>query len=85
MDFEKTVLQTSYSIGFFVLSQPSSPAVSNREKKMEDSLYQYFELREKLECKDMAADWFHKKWGVPKEAYLECMTAYLEKKTEYGW
>ena len=33
----------------------------------------------------MAADWFHKKWGVPKEAYLECMTAYLEKKTEYGW
>ena len=52
---------------------------------MEDSLYQYFELREKPECKDMAADWFHKKWGVPKEAYLECMTAYLEKKTEYGW
>ena len=36
MDFEKSVLQTSYSIGFFVLSQPSSPAVSNREKKMED-------------------------------------------------
>lgn len=85
MDFEKSVLQTSYSIGFFVLSQPSSPTVSNREKKMEDSLYQYFELREKPECKDMAADWFHKKWGVPKEAYLECMTAYLEKKTEYGW
>ena len=34
-----------------------------------------FELREKPECKDMAADWFHKKWGVPKETYLECMTA----------
>ena len=47
--------------------------------------YDYFDLREKPECKDMAADWFHKKWGVPKEAYLECMTAYLEKKTEYGW
>ena len=49
---------------------------------MEDSLYQYFELREKPECKDMAADWFHKKWGVPKEAYLECMTDYLEGRTE---
>ena len=20
-----------------------------------------------------AANWFHSKWGVPKEAYLECM------------
>ena len=47
--------------------------------------YDYFDLREKPECKDMAADWSQKKWGVPKEAYLECMTAYLEKKTEYGW
>ena len=24
-------------------------------------------------------------WGVPKEAYLECMNAYLDKATEYGW
>ena len=47
--------------------------------------YIYLTLREKPEIKDMAADWFHKKWGVPNEAYLECMTAYLDKKTEYGW
>ena len=47
--------------------------------------YKYFELREKPELKDMAADWFHKKWGVPKDAYLECMTAYLNKETENGW
>ena len=47
--------------------------------------YKYFELREKPDLKDMAADWFHKKWGVPKDAYLECMTAYLNKETENGW
>ena len=32
-----------------------------------------------------AADWFHSKWGVPTEAYLECMDAYLNGTTEYGW
>ena len=47
--------------------------------------YIYLTLREKPEIKDMAADWFHKKWGVSKEAYLECMTAYLDRETEYGW
>ena len=47
--------------------------------------YTYFTLREKPELKDTAAEWFHKKWGVPKEAYLECMTAYLENRTENGW
>ena len=47
--------------------------------------YQYITLREKPELKDTAAEWFHSKWGVPKEAYLECMNAYLDKETEYGW
>ncbi len=47
--------------------------------------YQYITLREKPELKDAAAEWFHSKWGVPKEAYLECMNAYLDKETEYGW
>ena len=32
-----------------------------------------------------AAEWFNSKWGVPTEAYLECMDAYLQNKTEYGW
>ena len=35
--------------------------------------------------KDKAAGWFHNKWGVPKEAYLECMDAYLNHETDYGW
>ena len=47
--------------------------------------YQYITLREKTDIIDMAAEWFHSKWGVPKEAYLECMNAYLNKETEYGW
>lgn len=47
--------------------------------------YKYITLREEPEKKDMAATWFHSKWGVPKEAYLECMDAYLNLETEYGW
>ena len=48
-------------------------------------MYKYITLREKNELKDEAAEWFHSKWGVPKEAYLECMDAYLNNETEYGW
>ena len=47
--------------------------------------YKYITLREEPELKDAAASWFHSKWGVPKEAYLECMESYLNKETEYGW
>ena len=47
--------------------------------------YQYITLREVPEIKAMAATWFHNKWGVPEEAYLECMEAYLNNETEYGW
>ena len=45
----------------------------------------YITLREKSQLKDSAAEWFSKRWGVPKEAYLECMDAYLRGETEYGW
>ena len=47
--------------------------------------YQYITLREKPELMDKAAAWFNSKWGVPKEAYLECMEAYLKQETELGW
>ena len=47
--------------------------------------YTYITLRERPELADAAALWFHEKWGVPKEAYLECIEAYLAGKTEYGW
>ena len=47
--------------------------------------YRYIALRQKPEIKDIAASWFHSKWGVPKEAYLECMDSYLNGETELGW
>ncbi len=45
----------------------------------------YITLRERPEIKDAAANWFHEKWGVPTEAYLECMDSYLSGDTENGW
>jgi len=45
----------------------------------------YITLREKPELMNMAAQWFHSKWGVPREAYLACMEAYLNQETELGW
>ena len=47
--------------------------------------YQYITLREMPELMDSAASWFNSKWGVPKEAYLQCMEAYLKQETELGW
>ena len=47
--------------------------------------YKYVTLRNTPELMNPAAEWFHSKWGVPTEAYLECMEAYLNCKTEYGW
>ena len=75
------------------LGRALCPAVSNKENEMEEMIkvvnanteYKYLALREKPELKDQAAEWFHKKWGVPTEAYLACMTEYLDQRTEYGW
>ena len=49
------------------------------------AMLQYITLRENPERMNGAANWFHSKWGVPVDAYLECMSAYLRKETEYGW
>lgn len=47
--------------------------------------YQYTTLREKTELMDAAAEWFSSKWGVPTQAYLACMRAYVQCETELGW
>ena len=47
--------------------------------------YKIISLREMPEIIDQAAEWFHSKWGVSKEAYFECMQDYINKKIEYGW
>ena len=49
------------------------------------SRYTYITLRDRPQLKERAAAWFHSKWDVAQEAYLECMEAYLNKETDYGW
>lgn len=42
-------------------------------------------LRERPGLAGDAARWFSKKWGIPEKAYSDCIGAYLEGRTEYGW
>ena len=45
----------------------------------------FIALRDAPFLKGAAARWFHEKWGVPEQAYLERMESYLSGETEYGW
>lgn len=47
--------------------------------------YKYITLRQQPQLKNKAVEWFHSKWGVPQEEYLECMENYLNNETEFGW
>ena len=71
---------TGWTDFFFFEYQPNSDSVGLFMRG-----YRYVTLRERPELKEAAAVWFHSKWNVPKEAYLECMEAYLNHETEYGW
>lgn len=42
------------------------------------SQYTYITLRDRPQLKERAAAWFHSKWEVPQEAYLN-------NETDYGW
>lgn len=48
-------------------------------------MFTYITLRERPQLKNYASEWFHSKWYVPKQAYFECMEAYINSETEYGW
>ncbi|MCR5848749.1 MAG: GNAT family N-acetyltransferase [Lachnospiraceae bacterium] len=61
------------------------PHATHQSEILDFTDYSYITLRESPAIKDEAAEWFHSCWGVPKEAYLECMNDYLNKDTEYGW
>lgn len=39
--------------------------------------YEMIRLVDRPELKERAAQWFHEKWGIPKEAYMESMEACL--------
>ena len=58
---------------------------ANDKKEIAMSQLNYITLRQNYKLADTAAEWFHQKWGVPKEAYLKCMNDYLDGLTEYGW
>ena len=47
--------------------------------------FKYITLRDDPASADAAAEWFHDKWGVPKDAYLERIQSYINNDTEYGW
>lgn len=49
------------------------------------SEYKYVTLRERPDLKEQAANWFHDKWYIPAEAYLECIEEYINGDTENGW
>lgn len=45
----------------------------------------FINLRSRPDIAEAAAEWFHSKWHVPKGAYLDCMSEYLEGSSELGW
>lgn len=47
--------------------------------------YKYITLKDMPSIKEQAAEWFSSKWNIPKKAYLDCMTAYIDGDTDYGW
>ena len=47
--------------------------------------YEFISLCEREELTECAAEWFNSKWGVPTEAYLECMHQYLRGECDLGW
>ena len=49
------------------------------------SNYIYITLRDAPQLMQKSAEWFSSKWGVPTSAYIECMQAYLNGQTEFGW
>ena len=45
--------------------------------------YKIFSLENNSEMKNALAEWFHEKWGVPIEAYLESMDECLTRENAY--
>ena len=49
------------------------------------SEYRIIKLTEKPEIKEKAANWFHEKWDIPLETYLQSMEAALKGDTVQEW
>ena len=46
---------------------------------------EFVDLRSCPSLVDAAATWFSSCWGVPEEAYRECMTSYVSGACDLGW
>lgn len=47
--------------------------------------YQIIKIKDHSEMLDTAATWFHQKWGIPKEAYVESMEESLQEDAVPQW
>lgn len=43
--------------------------------------YEIIRIQDHQELKEQAAEWFHQKWGIPQEAYMESMEECLTNQT----
>lgn len=55
-----------------------SSALLIKSIERNDFMSEIIKLSEKTEYKDRMANWFHEKWGIPLEAYLESMEECLK-------
>lgn len=47
--------------------------------------YKIIKIKEHKELLDTAAEWFHQKWGIPKDAYTESMEESLQNDAVPQW
>ena len=47
--------------------------------------YRYIDIKDIPSIIDEASKWFSSKWSVPIKAYKDCMEAYINGDTKYGW
>ena len=52
---------------------------------IKESYMEFIDLRSDPTLIDTAAAWFSSCWGVPVEAYHECMSSYLSGECDLGW
>ncbi len=82
---ELTYLDVPRDLTYYVIKRCDMTTERNGVNTSSCDALRCITLRDRPELMDRAAAWFHEKWNVPAEAYLECMTAYLKRETEYGW
>ncbi len=83
IDIEKSAKEfTSYEQGLRSWNRTEHPVLSDLERVSADEIlkgmevfmnYEMIRLEDRPELMEQAAEWFHKKWGIPLAAYQESM------------